>query len=452
MRTCIPYIQLLAVMVLLSSCSVGNHTDYAAQATQDRRQVAGWPSQQETLQAISLLELIKSSELDSLVKEALTASPSLQQTLLTLKILQAEHRRTTAERLPQANIVTGTDVTEGEDLGYSSSITVSWELDLWQKLADSDRGAAMDVAEQQALFQSAQDALAAEVMKAWLGLIRDQRAIDIEQRRLDNLERNENFILQRYRAGLNKLADLDDARSSTSSSRSSLEQYRENLGQRQRTMKTLLGRTDATVITAADASYPTVILPLADLPEQTLQRRPDLQAAYAAIEAADFRTSVAYKDMLPSIDLEATLQGIGDSPGTLLFNDAVWSLLSNLTAPLFQGGKLQAAADIAELKTAQDYQAYRETLLLAIQEVENALGKEKSLSKRKQHIATALASAQNSQTKYQESYRAGLVTILELLIVQKQTFDLEAQLDTLFYELLVNRIELGLALGIGVSS
>ena len=119
--------------------------------------------------------------------------------------------------------------------------------------------------------------------------------------------------------------------------------------------------------------YPQVVTPLADLPDQTLQRRPDLQAAYFAIEAADLRTSVAYKDLLPSISLEAAFEDLSDSPQSLLLTDPVWALLGQLSAPLFQGGKLKSAAEVAELQTAQSYQSYRETLLEAIMEVDNAL-------------------------------------------------------------------------------
>jgi outer membrane protein TolC len=110
---------------------------------------------------------------------------------------------------------------------------------------------------------------------------------------------------------------------------------------------------------------------------------------------------------------------------------------------------LKAAVKIAELETAQAYQAYRETLLTAVTEVGDALGQERALSKQKNHIETALASARNNLAQYQRSYRTGLVSVLDLLTVQQQTYDLESQLDNLIYQLLVNRVDLGLALGLG---
>ena len=437
-------------VLFLSSCSIVPQGNYPLLAEQERQRVTEWPAQEAGAEKSTVLnELISDPELESLIEEALQANPNLQQTVLTLKILVAQRRQATADRLPQAQFDAGADKDEGDEESYSGSLSISWEVDLWKKLADSEGAAVMDEAEQQALLDAARISLTAEVMKEWLGLISDQDTINIEKLRLENLEKNELYILQRYRSGIGTLEDLDSARTSTAVSRASLEGYQENLSQRQRTLKTLLGRIGSADL-AAKASYPEVIIPLADLPDQTLQRRPDLQAAYFAIEAANLRTSVAYKELLPSISLKAALEDIGNSPQSMLLSDPVWALLGQLTAPVFQGGKLKAAAEVAELQTAQSYEAYRETLLEAINEVENALSLEQSITRRQNHISSALASARNSLERYLESYRSGLVDILDLLIVQEKTFDLASQLNTLIYKRLTNRIDLGLALGLGV--
>ena len=118
---------------------------------------------------------------------------------------------------------------------------------------------------------------------------------------------------------------------------------------------------------------------------------------------------------------------------------------------MFEGGKLRAQADIATLTAEKAYWSYKETLLTAVNEVNNALGQEQSLSRQQNHIHDALTSANRSFANYQTKYRQGLVNIIDLLSVQQQTFDLEAQLTQLIYNRLVNRIDLGLALGLGIS-
>lgn len=423
--------------------------DFLTKAKEQSSQIESWGQIEDEQKVTILGDLIVSSQLESLVVEALDANPSLQQTLLTLRIKQMEYRQTTG--VPKPSIEAGASAAKEEDSDttYAGSLSIGWQLDLWKKLSDEDAAAAKDVAEQQALYQSTRDILAAEIMKSWLCLISAQANVGIEEERLAVLKQNEVFILQRYRNGLGSLEDLESARTKVASSRATLEEYRETLTQELRALKTMIGRTKSEAIAIPD-DYPTVLVPLADLPEQTLQRRPDLKAAYVAIEAADLRTSVAYKELLPSLSLQAALEDVASTPKALLLNDPVWSLLGQLTAPLYQGGQLKAAAEKAELETARTYQSFRETLLNAVNEVEDAIGQEKSLGRRQFHLETALTASRNNYSHYQKSYRSGLVTILDLLNIQEQTFDLEQQLNNLICQRLANRIDLGLALGLGV--
>jgi outer membrane protein TolC len=144
------------------------------------------------------------------------------------------------------------------------------------------------------------------------------------------------------------------------------------------------------------------------------------------------------------------LSGSGGEISDALFASPVWSLLGQLTQPLFDGGRLRAEAEIADLGAEQKYWAYRETLLNAVSEVENALSLEKSLEAQQQYIQQALDSAERSQQMYTRKYRQGLSTFLELLQIQEEAFDLESELTQLTYQRLSNRITLGLALGLGV--
>lgn len=439
---------LLCSLILTACSAMPGDQGYAARAAEEQQRLEQWSQLDNTSTVTYLSELLSTPQLNALTDEALNANPGLQQTLLALKILQAQYRQTRSEQYPDIDAGLSASKEAGSDAAYTGSVTISWELDLWAKLANEKSAAARDVAEQLALYQSARDTLVAEVMQGWLQLINLQHSVSIEQQRVAVLEKNEQFIVQRYRAGLGTLEDLDSARSSAASARATLAATQESLLQQQRAMNVLLGRSSGSTVIADD--YPQVLVALADLPAQTLQRRPDLKAAYLATEAADLRTQAAYKDMLPSISLEAALSDSGPSPAQALLTDPVWSLLGQLTAPLFRSGELKAAADAAALTTAQSYQAYRETLLTAVQEVEDAIGQENSLGIQQQHIRQALNSARNNLTRYQQKYRQGLVTMLDLLDVQQQTYDLQSQLDELTYQRLSNRITLGLALGLGI--
>lgn len=435
-------------LLMLTACSITpEQPDYAALISAEQQRVEQWQNFPQQTDVAYLNDLIDTDMFDGLLQTAMQSNPSLQQTLLTLQIRQSQLTQASAEKRPVISSGFSALNSRDSEASFGADISVSWQADLWGKLADNERAAELDITEQNLLYQSARDTLAAEVMQVWLTLIAQQRAIDIEQQRNDSLQQTESFILQRYRQGLGTLEDLDSARSAVATSSASIESLTEDFRQQYIQLKTLIGQVDNPEF-ALPTDYPEVAIPEIDLPQQSLNRRPDLLAAYAAIQAANARTEVAYKDLLPSLNLQAVLEDVGSSPRASLFTAPVWSLLGQLTAPLYQGGQLRAAAEVSELDTAIAYQQYRDTLLNAVTEIEQALSQEQALLKRQQHIETALASAENNLQQYQANYRSGLFTILDLLTVQQQTYDLQAQLDDLIYQRLLNRISLGLALGL----
>lgn len=435
-------------LLILTACSITpEQSDYVELISAEQQQIVQWQSLSQQTNVAYLNDLVDSDMFEALLQAAMQSNPGLQQTLLTLKIRQSQLRQTSAQQLPVVSAGTSATNSSDSDTSFGADITVSWQADLWGKLADSERAADLDITEQSLLYESARDTLAAEMMRVWLTLIAQQRAIDIEQQRHTSLLQTEQFILQRYRQGLGTLEDLDSARSAVASSSANMEALTESFRQQYIQLKTLVGQVNNPAF-SLPTDYPEVVIPAIDLPEQTLSRRPDLLAAYTAIQAASARTDVAYKDLLPSLNLQAALQDIGSSPRASLFTAPVWSLLGQLTAPLYQGDQLRAKADIRELETTISYQQYRDILLNAVTEIEQALSQEQALNKRQQHIETALASAENNLRQYQTNYRSGLRTILDLLNVQQQTYDLQAQLDDLIYQRLLNRISLGLALGL----
>lgn len=408
-----------------------------------------WRQLNEVAPISYLTDLIQDAQLDRLIQQALTANPDLQKTLLTLKASTWQLKSIHGDRLPSLDAGFSRNKTESVEASYNADISISWEADFWGKLANSEAAAAKSLAADQALYQESQDVLVANIIKSWLAMTSKQHLIDIESQRLAVLETNENRLLQRFKNGLNDLEELDEAQTASSQSRADLAQYKEDLAIERRTLQRYLG-SENTLNIVPNTDYPRVNLTLDYLPKQSLQRRPDLKAAYLAIQAADLNVSVAYKDMLPTISLSATLSDTASSPSSALFASPIWSLLAQLTQPLYQGSKLKAAVEIAKINTAEAYQDYRSTLLTAINEVETTIGQEKLLTQQLLNIQQALQSSQKNLTRYEQKYRTGLVELSDLIRVQETTFNLAAELDNLLYLHLINRVDLGLALGLGV--
>ncbi len=439
-------------LLLLSACStLTPQNDYQAQIQNDIDKVDNWQMLSKSIDVGYLNDLFSSADVDTLLKQAFSDNPSFQQTLLTLEMKRAQRQQTAANQRPQLSADFSSSKQEDTNAAYNSSLTVSWQVDLWGKLKASTDAAETDIAEQEMLVQSARDSLGADILQAWLELISLKRTLDIQQRRIDTLQQNETFILQRYRNGLGTLTDSDSAKTSTASARATLATNQQQFDQNSRNLKLLIGQLSPMQVNIP-TTYPDVAIATSSFPSQTLGQRPDLKAAYLAIQSAQLRTEVAYKELLPSFNLQAMLENTAATARDSLFISPVWSLLGQLTAPLYKGGQLRAEAEIAELNSAYAYQTYKEKLLAAVIEVENYTFKEQSITTQLQHLTTALQSANDNLTNYQQSYRTGLVDILDLLSVQQQTYDLESQINDATFSLLSNRISLGLSLALKVKS
>ena len=473
----------ITLCILLSACTSTDDRALSESASSSTGNNVVWQSQarqQESTQTLllnsdtTLTDIIDIKELPHLagyIDEALSSNASLQQSLITLRKAQvaidsakadrnlnvdasisASKSETTNSSASTSSNTNSSTSSNSSSPSYSASMNVSWELDLWQKISDGISAANFDAASARASYQSARDSLVANVVRSYIDVLTQQQLLNIEQSRLTVLENNEAVILKRYSTGLGSLDDLDTARTSSANTRATIAQYENALLTAKRTLAVLLGRQNQSLNELnTQVNFPDVLLPLTTLPKQDLARRPDLQAAFYALKATEFEVDVAYKALLPSISLSASLSDNASTPSQALFTNPLWSLLGQMTAPLFQGGALRAQIEDAKLTSANAWWQYRETLLTAVQETQNALDSETALSARISHTNVALANAERSVSTIEGQYRQGLADILDLLSVYDTRFNLQAQAVELHAQKLQNRIDLGLALGLGVS-
>ena len=473
----------ITLCILLSACTSTDDRALSESASSSTGNNVVWQSQaqqQESKQTLllnsdtTLTDIIDIKELPHLagyIDEALSSNASLQQSLITLRKAQvaidsakadrnlnvdasisASKSETTNSSASTSSNTNSSTSSNSSSPSYSASMNVSWELDLWQKISDGISAANFDAASARASYQSARDSLVANVVRSYIDVLTQQQLLNIEQSRLTVLENNEAVILKRYSTGLGSLDDLDTARTSSANTRATIAQYENALLTAKRTLAVLLGRQNQSLNELnTQVNFPDVLLPLTTLPKQDLARRPDLQAAFYALKATEFEVDVAYKALLPSISLSASLSDNASTPSQALFTNPLWSLLGQMSAPLFQGGALRAQIEDAKLTSANAWWQYRETLLTAVQETQNALDSETALSARISHTNVALANAERSVSTIEGQYRQGLADILDLLSVYDTRFNLQAQAVELHAQKLQNRIDLGLALGLGVS-
>lgn len=400
--------------------------------------------------AAHLEELTNNQELKRLVQEALNANPNILATAYRLQASGLLLSVTSSAYMPSVSLGgsgTRSNASGNEADSYSSSLNVRWEIDLWGRLADLYKADKLSVAAKTEDYIAARNALVARVMQAWIDLSSQNVAVEIQHRRIEALKNAEDIVLDRYSTGIGKSEDLATAKANTEAARQVLVANILAVTKAKRTMEILLGRYPSGLI-SGETALPIMATPIVALPSSVLTNRPDIKAAWFRIQQADTNVSASNKAMLPTFTLSADVGYSSNGFSSIGTGPSVWNLVGSLSQPLFMGGKLKdtAAANSEESKAV--WEEYRQIVLNAASEVENALENETSLEKQEKFLKSSLQYARESRINYEQQYREGLTDILNLLTAKNNELNTEAELLAIRTSRTTNRITLAVAVGL----
>jgi len=330
----------------------------------------------------------------------------------------------------------------------SKTLDVSWEIDIWRKLTQRKRAAALSAKAQAELFKAAELSLVANVTRAWFDLVTNKLQLDLAQRRLESFKSTAQLIDENYQRGLRSALDVYLSRADVQRQLSALADSKFRYIQSLRTFKTLLGEyPDAEM--EFNASLPELTTNVsAGLPAELLTRRPDLRASQLQYQAEIATARAAQRDLYPSLNFSGS---IGDSRSRFnsMFetDNMIETLVAGLTAPIFAAGALRSARDQAYHQAERAYANLLRTTLTAFEEVENSLSRETLLNQQHIAIKQAVELAEGGLNLALDRYQSGIESYTTVLQSQRSLFDsLENELN-IRNALLQNRISLHLALG-----
>jgi outer membrane protein, multidrug efflux system len=193
----------------------------------------------------------------------------------------------------------------------------------------------------------------------------------------------------------------------------------------------LLGVAPQELEQAPSGSLAAIAVPPVEpgLPAELLNRRPDIRRAEAGLVAANGDVHAARAALFPSIRLTGGA-GLASAALSSLFDvgGSFYNLVSGLTAPIFDAGRLRAGHERAKAREDELVHGYRGALIAAFREVEDALAAAKYLSETEAAQGEALAQARRAYDLAEVQYRAGAVDFMTVLDAQRTLFQAE---DTL---------------------
>jgi len=395
--------------------------------------------------------------LDALVVEALANNYDLRAAATRVAQARAQARIVGAELYPRVDV--GATAarrglsSSGDPLTLNSfdlAVDVAWEADVWGRLRNDTLAATLSADATAANYAAARLSIAARVAQAWFNLVEAELQVELAEQTVSNFRDNLEIVTEGFRSGLNSALDVRLERANLAGAESELEATRIVRDGRARTLDVLLGRYPAAELKIA-RTLPTMNTPVPPgLPAQILERRPDVRAAALQLAASDENYNAARKNRLPRILLTGGGGATsGDLRDLLDLDDLVWRIVGDISAPVFQGGRLQAERDLAQASSDETLANYAQTVLVAFREVETALTAERLLALQEVSLRIAATESNEAERLALERYRVGLVDIITWLEARRRAFNANSSLIAVSNRRIQNRIDLYLALGGG---
>ena len=333
---------------------------------------------------------------------------------------------------------------------HTLGASVSWEIDVWGRVRRS-----VEASEGEAQASAADVAATRLSMQSLLAQTYfSLRAADAERRFLTQTvsayERTLEITRHRLDAGLVSQAEVASAQAQLENARVQEMAVARQRAQYEHAVAVLLGRAPSN-FSLADTAVSVAVpdIPVA-LPSTLLLRRPDVLAAERRVAAANARIGVAQAAWFPSLTLSA--QGgyrSGEWAHWLSAPFSYWSLGPMLAQAIFDGGARQAQIEQARAAYEAQVASYRQTVLVALREVEDYLSQTNGLRQEQEVQARALQAARESLQLYTNQYDAGMIDYLSVAQVETNALAAERAALALARDRLLASVQLMAALGGG---
>jgi len=359
--------------------------------------------------------------LEGLVRDSLVANHDLRIAVARVK----EARSVFVERrLDQAPHVTadgqydrrkepdlsapGNDRVLGES--YSLGFDARWELDLFGRQRRAAEAARADLDAEQASLADAQVTVAAEVARNYFELRGVQKRIDVARQTLVNLRDTQQLTQTRWQLGAGSELDVQSSRARLKAIEADIPLLEVAQAQFRHRLAVLAPRPTPAYARA---------LPLGDTAD-LLRQRPDVREAERRLAAATARVGVATADLFPRISLSGFVGFLSGDAGSLTSSASkAWSVTPSISWAAFDFGTVKARLRASEAQADGALAQYEQSVLLALEDTENALTAYGRQQARLAIVAEQADAARRAAVLADIRYREGSEDFLTLLDAQR---------------------------------
>lgn len=389
------------------------------------------------------LKSFKDPTLNRLIKEGQRNNPDLRVAASRVERAIAMLNLTNTARMPRLDVSGGYEYTNWEAANRHDRgdivLALSWEPDLWGRVANAVASDAEMTVATMADFEWARQSLSAQTARAWFLLGSDKMIYDFQKQVLNIQRKAERILTQQANIGSGNMRDVHMMRGMVAEARDNVQAALSTKERDARALEILIGRYPANALKAKNLRAVTGKVP-SGVPLELLNRRAD-------IIAAQYRVASAFHNVQSMALLKLPRITLGGELGADVVQGSVSKFLSGIFMPVFDAGRIQSLIDAASADQKAALANYQSVVFNAYREVEDALAQEKHLKYRERYLTTMVKEFKTAYNMTNENYKIGQGTILDVLNAQSKWINARILQTQVRKERLVNRVNLHLALG-----
>ena len=334
---------------------------------------------------------------------------------------------------------------------YALGADFAYELDFWGRARNDARAAGAQYLASEADYHAARIGVLAATITTYFEIVALRRQTALAGELVAVLREREQLAATRYERGLVTSFELYQVRLDLWNTEAGLPQLETQLNDAEGRLAVLLGgyRSKLDAIVPETLAPASLVEPVAaGVPANLLLQRPDVRAAGLRLDAARYTIGARRAELLPSLSISGTI-GVQSSKADGLFRVDQWfrNLLGNLTAPIFQGGRLRNNVALAHAQFNQVAAAYGRAVVTAVYEVEAALAALANEDRRHASLTSQRGEAQASVALQSERYESGIGGYTDYLDALRTLLNVESTLAAAGRDMALARLAVHRALG-----
>lgn len=367
-----------SLLILLSSCGI--YTNYQRPDLQTDNLFGEGVETADTANLADLYwwEIFTDPDLQELIKTGLENNTDLQ--IAYLRIIESKAALQSAKLayLPSLSLNPQGTISSFDGAKASKSyqlpVDASWEIDIFGKLTNAQKKQRAALEQSEAYRQAVQTQLVASIANSYYTLLMLDSQLAISEQTAANWKENVQMMNALKKAGQTNEASVAQAEANSLAVDASLLDLKQQIIEVENALSVMLGETPHTITRGSLSGQTFPEETAVGIPLRILSNRPDVKSAEASLAQAFYATNEARSAFYPSLTLSGSAGwvnnggGIVSNPGALLLQT-----IGSLSQPLFNKGKNKANLKIAQAQQEEAKLTFRQTLLDAGAEVNNAL-------------------------------------------------------------------------------